>query len=249
MLGTWQVTNKLSAFSMPLGRALVDSFVQAVAQEDVAEAVSYAYQLKFVPVQAPLGEPTLRVAQDRRFNAIEETQAFLGADGGTVRECTYECCSDSAPHGRLHLEVLDPPDELGGAAASANAGRATMSSPSSFLDLQFVWAQWDAQAEGVFITSELVEQRTQRAADLYSDAQDETQYLEIITRFARRGPDRVVARNRLVQYLTLPGRGEAKDRRAALAAGRAVSFFDYDWELERIPSRDASSLLGTPRRA
>ena len=32
------------------------------------------------------------------------------------------------------------------------------------------------------MTSELVEQRTRRAADLYSEAQDERQYLEIITR-------------------------------------------------------------------
>ena len=101
---------------------------------------------------------------------------------------------------------------------------------------------------GAFVTSELVEQRTRRAADLYSEAQDERQYLEIITRFVRspRSSSVIFARNRLVQYLTLPGlRADERDKRAALAAGRAISFFDYDWTMERV----SAAPLGTPLRA
>ena len=71
-------------------------------------------------------------------------------------------------------------------------------------------------------------------------------------------------RNRLVQYLDLPGGDPpggagtgAKSRKAmaAIAAGgRSVSFFDYDWEMERIEGaaldelrQDVAGTFGSPR--
>ena len=70
---------------MPLGEGFVDGFTRAVAEDDVAQATPITYSLRFVPATPPADDPTLCVAQDRRFNAIEETNAFLGADGGEVR--------------------------------------------------------------------------------------------------------------------------------------------------------------------
>ena len=86
---------------------------------------------------------------------------------------------------------------------------------------------------------------------------DETTFLEILTRFKRAEPPatptaRVHVRNRIAQYLSLPGlpqgvfppEGRAGQKLAVLANGQAVSFFDYDWELERANAR----LLGSGRR-
>ena len=57
------------------------------------------YFLRFVPASE---EGDLSVGQDRQFNALEETTAFLGPDGGTVQKGTYEVRPD-APHGLLRL--------------------------------------------------------------------------------------------------------------------------------------------------
>ena len=76
----------------------------------------------------------------------------------------------------------------------------------------------------------------------------------------------VRVRNRLVEYLSLPGvppKPTASREARALerfAAGRAVSFFDYDWLMERVDesggrrSQDrggapSSSSLGTGKPA
>ena len=44
--GTWSVTNRISSFSMPLGRAMVDNFVIAVAENDIQEKIKYSYTLR-----------------------------------------------------------------------------------------------------------------------------------------------------------------------------------------------------------
>ena len=328
LLGNWRVTNTISAFTMvsaemvcpdssrhahadtkhiaqlllamrqPLGEAFVDGFTRAVAEDDVAQALPLQYNLRFVAADAPPADERLSVAQDRRFNAIEETNSFLGSDGGYVRECVYESSPAASPHGRLLLEVVDPPDESGGGGRSA-------SSISSQLTLSFDWVQWDFAASGAFVTSELVRQRTRRPASTYEEASDETSYLEILTSFSRvpassatssRPPragrpasneqaanksagqppamTRVRVRNRIAQYLELdlaeppatrnspqratigsgsaPAAAKSRSRReaaaTALAAGRATSFFDYDWIMERIDDEPAAA-GGPPRRA
>jgi hypothetical protein len=309
MLGTWRVTNTVSSFTMPLGDGFVDAFTRAVAEDDVSQATPITYTLRFVPAAPPADDPTLCVAQDRRFNAIEETNAFLGGDGGEVRGATYEV-SAAHPHGRLLLEVVDPPEEQGGRAGGG-------ASPTvSNLDIAFEWARWDRADSGAFVTSELVRQRSRRPPSTYEDALDEESFLEILTSFKRvpppkkrpRGaspdaaaapPEVIRVRNRLVQYLELRGVGDppvprggsggggggggggssggggggsgeqtqipasrlaARERSAAamrlLAAGRATSFFDYDWRMERVedtptdplaPRTPLGDALGSPR--
>lgn len=85
----------------------------------------------------------------------------------------------------------------------------------------------------------------------------ETKLIEIITRFdppraalsRTCQPDPSVktirARNRIVEYLTSPTnsmkenntkRAQRATQLAALAAGRAVTMFDYNWEMMRLPN-------------
>lgn len=289
MLGTWRVTNTISSFSMPLGSAFVDPFTRAIAEEDIALAQPLKYLLRFVPTDPPLSDRSLCVAQDRKFNAIEEQNAFLGPDGGSVREGLYACSEPDAPHGRLVLSIADPPED-------GNRG-SSLASPSAIIsrvDLRFEWVQWDLAASGAFVTSEIVRQRTTRPRSTYEEALDEEQYLEIITSFRRvprtpngdgsplrrqssaptasastvapsqRQPEVLRVRNRLVQYLDLPGgdppggAGTGARSRKAMAAiaadGRSVSFFDYDWEMERIEGaaldelrQDVAGTFGSPR--
>ena len=188
------------------------------------------------------------MAQDRRFNAVEETNAFLGPDGGTVRQCVYECCGPMAPHGRLVIEVADAADKDVGSGGGGGGTR---------IELLIMWVQWGAASSGAFVTSELVRQRVTRSPDAYeASAQDETTFLEILTRFEPErfaggrpasqasAPQRVRVRNRIANYLSLDGLGDSglapqlareteREARMTLAAGRAVSFFDYDWMLVR----------------
>lgn len=268
--GTWRCTNTIERFSMPLGAALVDGFTRATAEVDVGEQEQLQYDLRYVrSEESSSSEP---VAQDRRFNAIEETNAFLGLDAGAVQQCDYRCCAEGAPHGRLVIDVEDSPDEAGG-GAGATAGRingAATARGTTRIDLRMLWVQWGTASGGAFVTSELVRQRVTRAADAYEPtAQDETTFLEILTRFEREtgsagsaARPRVRVRNRIANYLSLGGLGEdgtialasapiqlagsrtssaslgrrmadSAAARTALAGGRAISFFDYDWTLER----------------
>ena len=245
--GTWRARNTIDGFSMPLGSAFVDTFTRAIAEEDVAIQEPLHYSLRYV--LAPSGNDEIEsVAQDRRFNAVEETNAFLGPDGGTVRQCVYECCGPMAPHGRLVIEVADAADKDGGSGGGGGGTR---------IELLIMWVQWGAASSGAFVTSELVRQRVTRSPDAYeASAQDETTFLEILTRFEPErfaggrpasqasAPQRVRVRNRIANYLSLDGLGDSglapqlareteREARMTLAAGRAVSFFDYDWMLVR----------------
>ena len=286
---------------MPLGSALVDSFTRAVAEEDIREAVEYNYALRFLQTtETEEAGMLLSCVQDRSFNAIEETSAFLGSDGGFVTRGNYEV-TDQYPHGRLLLEVAEPPGgEQDGSRRSPGSGGGDDGGPSSTIELTFEWVQWDVTPSGAFVTSELVRQRTTAPASMYDLAQDETSYLEIITRFApeaprassarRRtatvpsgeggqptpsvlaAPQTVRVRNRLVQYLTLPGVDDAsggddagreaamsmgsrsrrnQEARKALAAGRAISFFDYDWVMRKdhVGGSLPDQSFGTPKAA
>ena len=259
---------------MPLGRGLIDDFTRATAFSDVdaQETLEYTLRFKRAESSSAAGEP---VVQDRSFNAIEETNAFLGPAGGSVRQCTYTCCEPGAPHGRLVLQIDDAPDEGGGGGGSSQEGRASaMTTGSTRVELTVLWAQWGAASDGAFVTSELIRQRVTRAADVYEPrAQDETSFVEILTRFERererKRPTepstpaparRVFVRNRIAQYLSLPGiptedlaQGDEAEEassaarrvvmerfaraaraRESLAGGRAISFFDYNWQLQRV---------------
>ena len=278
MIGTWRVTNTISRFTMPLGESFVDGFTQAVAAEDVTAAIPLTYSLRFVEAEPAASDPDLCVAQDRRYNAIEETNAFLGSDGGAVRRGSY-AANEAYPHGRLLLEIEDPAEETGGGGGKGAAP--TLSK----LDIAFDWVGWDRADSGAFVTSELVRQRSLRPAGLYEEALDEESFLEIITSFNRkRGttssssssssstPEVLQVRNRLVQYLEFPiggsssvGRGasiveaepagRANRSRSAeamrlIAAGRATSFFDYDWRMERVDNSGEGQRrldFGSPR--
>uniref|UniRef100_A0A7S0NRT9 DUF6816 domain-containing protein n=1 Tax=Calcidiscus leptoporus TaxID=127549 RepID=A0A7S0NRT9_9EUKA len=48
LLGTWQVTNDVQAFSMPLGSAFVDSFTIASADDDVQRGERLRYLLRWI---------------------------------------------------------------------------------------------------------------------------------------------------------------------------------------------------------
>ena len=70
--------------------------------------------------------------------------------------------------------------------------------------------------------------------------------LEIITSFSRTPSGGVRARNRVVEYeapTMARTAGQARGFAALrdLAFGRAVSFFDYDWTLEKADAGNAMS--------
>ena len=257
--GTWRVRNSISGFSMPLGKVFVDDFLRASAIEDVDAAVPLTYTLSFVDAPPPPSEPALSVAQDRRFNAVEETAAFCSTDGLVVTSGRYDVTA-THPHGLILLEVGDADPRKGGAGAVGSRKDSATRGATAQIEIDIVWAAWDAAAsKGAFVTSELAVQRTTLPADEYFDQPAvDTSYLEIITRFERPTTSPVLtqpgssrststattttvrARNRLVQYLTLPGVPsgvESRERAAKLARladGRAVSFFDYDWVMEKV---------------
>ena len=265
--GTWRVNNTISKFTMPLGAAFVDPFLRATAQEDVNAAQTLSYTLSFVDAQPPPSDLSLCVKQDRRFNAVEETAAFLASEGVVVTNGAYEV-SAPYPHGRITLETRDPnaagDSKVGSAASVVGRGDGDVGGKSR-IDLSIEWAAWDEAASGgAFVTSELAVQRVVLPRDAYFDESVDTTFLEIITRFERpritagsNGKPVVHARNRLVEYLSLPGidasagsdgggsRARAQER---LANGRAISFFDYDWVMEKVDDGTGIGFLGSPQR-
>ena len=153
MLGTWRVENAVVAFSMPLGSAFVDDFVQQSARADVRKAEELSYQLRWVRAPAPAGDGALVAVQDRGFNALQETRAFLGEDG--TCEAAAFAMSASAPHGELRLGFRDEE------AALSNPLKPP---PRLIEQLVIEWCQWQrlgvpgGAGEG-FVTSELIRQQ------------------------------------------------------------------------------------------
>jgi len=299
MLGTWRVENAVVAFSMPLGSAFVDDFVQQSARADVVGSSALAlaqcllarslhlptfsplelsspsaphasrppprtqlkgeelsYQLRWVAAPAPAGDGTLMAVQDRGFNALQETRAFLGEDG--TCEAAAFALQASAPHGELRLAFRDEE------AAIINP----LKPPPPLLEQLVVeCCQWERQraagGEGEsFITSELIRQQLLGAGD------EAPMFVESIVRFDRgRAPGKLRARNRIAMYLPpsappMPpppsaprgpavlltaaagagaGAGAASQRGggravalAALAGERAVAVYDYEWSMQQV---------------
>lgn len=252
LLGTWAVQNAIVSFSMPLGAAFVDDFVQQSARSDVAKGEELAYTLRWVEATPPEGEPELVSVQDRGFNALQETRAFLGEDGSC--ENAAFAMPSAYPHGELRLAFRDEEAALLNPLAP---------SPPLIEQLRIEWCQWERLGAGsdreAFVTSELISQRLLGAR---AGESEEPMLVESITRFDRgRQPGAVRARNRIAMYvppLTPPpsrssapprreailladgggGGGRTASRRdvqlAALAGDRAVAVYDYEWTMRQL---------------
>jgi hypothetical protein len=233
--GKWRVRSTVTGYTMPIGERFIDEFTRVLAREDVDTRLQLTYELSFVGVAPPAGASALSVAQEKLDNAVAETDAFLSVDGPRVVGGRYEIDRDH-PHGRTVLTVRSA-DRDGGFV----------------LDQRVVWAASEAPSSAVFITSELVVQTGTNAG---ATEPSDVSYYEILTRFERssRGGG-VRARYRLAQYLTLPGvravgpgvRDDEEGRQlralAKLANGRAVSFFDCEWTMERQRSQVKSGTV------
>ena len=258
LLGTWAVQNAIVSFSMPLGSAFVDSFVQQSARSDVAKGEELAYTLRWVAATPPEGEPELVSVQDRGFNALQETRAFLGEDGSCEKAAF--AMPSAYPHGELRLAFRDEEAALLNPLAP---------SPPLIEQLRIEWCQWERLGAGTdreaFVTSELISQRLLGAR---AGESDEPVLVESITRFERgRKPGAVRVRNRIAMYVqplatpppsrsaTPPrreaillagdgggggggGGGRTASRRdvqlAALAGDRAVAVYDYEWTMRQV---------------
>lgn len=265
MLGTWRVTNVLQSFSMPLGSAFVDDFTRLSAKEDIDNGEELEYLLRWVPApESVAGDDPLCAAQDRAFNALQETAAFLGDEEVAVEGARYGA-PPGAPHGLLELRLRDDdPGELG-----ARGGGGARPSTSTEISLRVEWCRWELADRGgrqgrpaarggggaSFVTDELLSQTVVTRAGSKRATREST-LLETITKFEERpptpaAPARIVARNRIIQYLLPtgsarkpPSRDEAT--RAALAGSRAVAVFDYAWVLE--PASDAERAASSSKQ-
>ena len=99
-----------------------------------------SYQLRWVAAPAPAGDGALVAVQDRGYNALQETRAFLGEDG--TCEAAAFALQATAPHGELRLAFRDEeanpdpnpnpdPDPNQASCASLSATRRRRSSTRS----------------------------------------------------------------------------------------------------------------------
>ena len=99
-----------------------------------------SYQLRWVAAPAPVGDGALVAVQDRGYNALQETRAFLGEDG--TCEAAAFALQASTPHGELRLAFRDEeanpdpnpnpdPDPNQASCASLSATRRRRSSTRS----------------------------------------------------------------------------------------------------------------------
>lgn len=137
MLGTWKVQNAIVSFSMPLGSAFVDEFVVQSARADVKSEETLSYMLRWVAAEPPEGEPELIAVQDRGFNALQETRAFLGEDGKC--EAAAFALPSASPHGELRIAFRDED------AALLNP----LTPPPPLIEqLRIEWCQWERLGSG-----------------------------------------------------------------------------------------------------
>jgi len=248
LAGTWQVTNTAVGLQTPLGRRFVDPYILSVAQRDVGSKSTMEYQLRFIE-DGDASSP-MPVRQDRPFNSIEEEGALVASRGVVIERGDYKMDA-SYPHGRVLLELKDEQlDRVASAELPKGSPFNVRRVVRTQLELETVWAQWqDGSTNGnanAFFTSELMVQRvllplTTAPREAKRERVLDASYLEILTRFERSPadmagtpPTRLRARNRVVQYLSLPGVSEPAAALEVEAAGRAVLLLDYDWDLRRL---------------
>lgn len=251
--GTWRVTNTNAepAISLPLGSKFVDP--NLIAEAKKASSRRYLSQYVDGTAAGACGQPVvgLPVRQDRRFNTMQEENAFIKSGGFVVEQATYTCDAIH-PHGSVLLQILDTdataavrtPDASSSSSAYEMIQKTAFRSRS---ELDVVWAAWEAAADDAsFITSEMTVQREV----LPTGEELATSYLELLTKFERppavEQPATVRARYRIVQYLSFPDlRSPTRSRmERALereAAGRAVAVLDYDLVMERVAQAGTSS--------
>lgn len=248
LAGTWRVTATTAGFQMPLGRRFVDDALVAEARKDTR----VLYEYRFTEAPAPDGWPGLSVRQDRRFNAVNEENAFISSGGFRVERGRYTSDGQS-PHGRVLLDILDTDVASGLVDKTPSTESATYEKRVMFRfqsELDILWAAWEEASDpaGAFVTSEVTVQRQLLPTAGGTASEDvDTSYLELLTRFERPAslalserPMSVRARYRVTQYLSLPGvplptrATRAARSLAKQAEDRAVSIIDYDLLMERI---------------
>ena len=153
--------------------------------------------------------------QDRAFNGAMETRAFLGAN--ELRSSSFSS-SLEWPHGLLTLDFV-------------------VEQVPVQIQVGVLWcrSEWHRQGNRV-VTCEFFEQRV-----LQEGARPEVHLLESVTDLERYvGVDDalVVGRNRIAEYQVQGENGVL----AALAGDRAISLFDYSWELRK--EEEGSTRMG-----
>ena len=238
---------------MPLGERYVDPLLIKVAREELAATSKLRYSARFVDIGAApdAAHPSLTVRHDRPFNIIEEEGAFTASRGTSVEGGTFSL-SSSHPHGLVELDVRDDMPVERADLLAQYAAWEVVQTMRSRLAVDVAWAAWEEAGAGAFVTSEMTTQRltTPRPADLGgrgSPTVVDESYLELVTRYEQPqagSPDRMRARYRIAQYLSLPGAPaaaastSAARRLASQADGRAIALLDYDLEMERVGGRE-----------
>lgn len=234
--GLWLAEVTFESFCAPLGPLFADEAEVAQAEADAAAAEVLRYPMRFARREGGAGGD---VQQDRPFNAVAETTAFLGADSGVVVSgAAYDTSTGLL---RLSAKRTDQP-ATPGAAPPAGAGQ-------MLIELQTLSCACAAAADpAVWLTSELFEQRVCDAPLAPTERSCPPTLVETIVRFEREaaapgappGARRAVsARNRIAKYAgsgTLGG---------ALSGGCAVSAFDYTWKLMPVELLEQSQLRGS----
>ena len=174
LLGTWELTNRVQRFSMPLGANFVDDFTRYSLEDDIRRAEELRYLMRWRP--GPADAEGLDAVLDRGFSGQQEASAFLGE---AVLDSKYSLPRE-APHGRLELKFAG---EGGG--------------PPILSAIDTVWCRWayDASRQR-HATTELLRQRVRAGGD----AVEET-LVESSTVFVARDKG-IVARNRQASYAT-----------------------------------------------
>ncbi|EOD14025.1 hypothetical protein EMIHUDRAFT_211945 [Emiliania huxleyi CCMP1516] len=225
LLGTWDVSNTLQRFVMPLGSALVDPLTQLSAMDDLRRDETLRYLLRWTR------DGTGACVQDRAFNGAQEAAAFLG-DLGSVAASEGGAASRKCPNDRQCLTTPWSAPKWRTPAVHRAHGAAHSASSSTL----------PPSDAGDFLTSELLEQRVRSSPDAAEEV------------ILAGGRDESISRERRIPGICLTGGGRAAGwRRLAqygpdggpsrgLASGRAVSCFDYSWELTRVD--EAERVLG-----
>eukprot|EP00929_Paragymnodinium_shiwhaense_P027272 TRINITY_DN16044_c0_g1_i2.p1 TRINITY_DN16044_c0_g1~~TRINITY_DN16044_c0_g1_i2.p1 ORF type:complete len:401 (-),score=68.54 TRINITY_DN16044_c0_g1_i2:351-1553(-) len=235
LFGEWQVTSKPDTFAEPLGSRFVDPDTHKAVKEDFdskkqvrwrsryywasldergqtmprnrLEKASELYGLAVAgpPPQEEMPVLPGPVVQFRSFNAAQEVQAFLGESG------SGNIISDADP--RVHPLQVMVAFPVEGDENSVRTVKLRMEGASTEL------------GRDSFVSSELFRQviSTDGEVDSVGD-------YEIINEYKLLSGDgsRAAVRSRTVKYL-VPG-----DELYEESKGRAVSWLDYDWDIERV---------------
>lgn len=222
MFGEWRVTSTFKAVHLPLGRRFVpEGYLQAsdAPADEGGPGSVYSYTLRYYStlpdtfdnnarVLLGLGMPHDAIIPDRAFNTKSTSDAFLGYEGA-VQSVEYD--PSKAP-----LRQTVTLSTLGPDAAPL---------PPRRIELYInALHREESQNGDAFYTSELARQVFVAVRDVkVSD-------YEVLNEFRKVGPGKVVGRQRSILYLN------PQDELFFQAGNRGVAVYDYDFEMERVPS-------------